>query len=302
MKNENPISENSRSVLKYWILATRPKTWIASFSPVFVGTSIASLQTFIPTIFICTLFFALFIQIGTNFANDYFDFLKGADTDERKGPLRAVQQGWISPLAMQKAIFIVFITAFFFAIPLMIKAGFWSFPITLASIACGILYTGGPKPLGYLGLGEILVFLFFGPIATCGTYFLQTNSLNTVICIASLAPGFLSCAILIANNLRDEETDKKANKNTLVVRFGALFGAIEYTFCLIAAACIPLTLLFFYNGPTNLIAASALFIIAKSYIQRAFDFQNPNGLPSLLPVSALFLGLYTFFFCLAYLW
>jgi len=297
MKNENLISQSSPNALKKWFLAARPKTWIASVSPVLIGAAMAN--TFLPFVFVCTLLFALLIQIGTNFANDYFDFMKGADTSARKGPPRAVQQGWISPIAMRNAAVAVFAAAFVIAIPLMLRAGFWSFPIALAAIAFGVLYTGGPKPLGYLGLGELLVFVFFGPIAVCGAYYLQTGSMHEAVAIASLAPGLLSCAILVANNLRDEETDRKANKNTLVVRLGPLFGAIEYTFCFVCAALVPLVLVFFYGGSYNLLAASAVFIAAKSYIQKAFA---GTELTSLLPVSALFLLLYTFFFCFAYVW
>lgn len=299
-KNGLPTSENSPSVPEKWLLATRPKTWIASLSPVCIGTALVGTKSISWTIFLLTALFSLAIQIGTNFANDYFDFIKGADTAERQGPKRAVQSGWISPASMRKATIAVFSAAFFIAIPLMVIAGLWSLLITAAAIAFGILYTGGAKPLGYLGFGEILVFVFFGPIATCGTYFLQTQTLHESILLASLAPGLLSCSLLIANNLRDENTDRTANKKTLIVRFGKIFGSLEYAFAVVIAIVVPLLLVIFYQAPFNLLSAFFLFPIAFHLIKKAFIFQEPKELLSLLQGSSLLLFFYTLLFCLAY--
>lgn len=288
MKNESPISQSSPSVLKAWILATRPKTWIASLAPVCIGASMA--PTLYWRVFILTALFSLLIQIGTNFANDLFDFLSGADTEERKGPKRAVQQGWITPESMKKATIFVFSAAFICAIPLMLIAGIWSLVITSLAITFGILYTGGPKPLGYLGLGEVLVFIFFGPIATCGTYFLQTGLVSSASLIASIAPGLFSCAILVANNLRDEETDRKANKKTLVVRFGKLFGQIEFAFCILLPFAVPIALLFF-DGPYNLLGPFFLFPLAIQIIKQGAS----------LPLSSLLFFFYTVLFVVSYI-
>ncbi len=163
--------------LKAFFLGARPRTWSASLSPVLIGACLAAREApiDIPILFL-TLLFSLLIQIGTNYANDYFDFVKNADTSARIGPKRAVQQGWVSPRAMLLAAILAFACAFLFAIPLMIAAGLWSFPIAALCILLGILYTGGPKPLGYLGLGELLVFFFFGPFASAGAYFQQTGA------------------------------------------------------------------------------------------------------------------------------
>jgi len=207
------------------------------------------------SIFLLTLLFSLSIQVGTNYANDYFDFVNGADTHLRNGPKRATQEGWVTPSSMLLATFLIFTFAILIAIPLMIIAGLWSLFLAAACVAFGILYTGGPKPLGYLGLGEALVFLFFGPIAACGAYFLQTGTVTLSTFIASLAPGFLSCSILIANNLRDEKSDRMANKRTLIVRFGRTFGSWEYTLTIVAAALIPTILVFFHEAPTHLLSA-----------------------------------------------
>jgi 1,4-dihydroxy-2-naphthoate polyprenyltransferase len=296
MKSVNPILPASPSALKSFILASRPKTWIASLSPVLIGSAMAPHLN--KSIFILTLFFSLFIQIGTNYANDYFDFINGADTALRNGPKRATQQGWISPKWMWIATLALFGFALLIAIPLMIAAGLWSLFLALSCVAFGILYTGGPKPLGYLGLGELLVFPFFGPIATCGTYFLQTGSVHIPVLIASLAPGFLSCSILIANNLRDEKSDRAANKRTLIVRFGRTFGTWEYLFSLLLAFSVPPILVLIYGAPASLLAASLVFLAAIPLIQKVFLFRDPLELISVLQSSALLLILYTLIFCI----
>lgn len=290
MKNAKPISSASPNALKSLFLASRPKTWIASLSPVLIGASLVSHLNVL--FFILTLLFSLFIQIGTNYANDYFDFINGADNHSRNGPKRATLEGWISPQAMLKASLFFFLAAFSIAIPLMLEAGLWSFFLAGACIAFGILYTGGPKPLGYLGLGELLVFPFFGPIATCGTYFLQTKTVTLPVFIASLAPGFFSCAILAANNLRDEKSDRAANKLTLIARFGKTFGAVEYTLCILFAALVPSLL-----GMNIFFSLIALITIPA--IKKVFSFRDPLELISVLQQTALFLFLYTFLFCLA---
>lgn len=302
MKKDAPISKNFPNVLERWFLASRPKTWIASLSPVFIGTALVPPKMISWRVFVLTALFSLLIQIGTNFANDYFDFIKGADTEKRVGPKRAVQSGWISPLSMRNAAAFVFGFSLLIAIPLMIEAGLWSLAVTLMAIAFGVLYTGGPKPLGYLGLGELLVFTFFGPVACLGAYFLQMHALNEAVLLASFAPGLLSCSLLIANNLRDEETDRLAKKKTLIVRFGHLFGCFEYTFSVAFPLLIPLILILFYQGPTNLLSGVFLFPIAISLSKKAFMGGGPKECIALLQGSSLLLFFYTLFFCLAYLW
>lgn len=298
MKNENPTLLASPSALKSYFLASRPKTWIASLSPVLIGTAMSS--KFDLQIFFLTLSFSLLIQIGTNFANDYFDFINGADSPQRVGPKRATQEGWITPSAMKLATCIVFAAALLAAFPLMIKAGIWSLFVAATCIALGVLYTGGPKPLGYMGLGEILVFIFFGPVATCGTYFLQTGIVTLPVFIASLAPGFLSCALLVANNLRDETSDRAANKRTLVARFGRKFGSWEFVVLIEAATAIPVILVIFFSAPFYLLAASLISPAASPWLKKAFDFQNPLELISVLQTTSLLLSIYTLLFCSAF--
>jgi 1,4-dihydroxy-2-naphthoate octaprenyltransferase len=294
IKKENPAMPASPSAPKVYFLAARPKTWIASVSPVLIGTFLAPHVTW--HIFFLTLLFSLFIQIGTNFANDYFDFINGADTHLRQGPKRATQEGWISPASMLRATVFIFIGALLIAIPLMIMAGFWSLILASACVAFGLLYTSGPKPLGYLGMGELLVFIFFGPVACCGSYFLQTGFIDMPVFLSSFAPALLSCSILITNNLRDERTDKLANKKTLIVRFGKYFGAVEYTLSIVVAALIPILLVAFYGFEPKLLITSSILLVAIPSIKKVFTFQNPLELIPVLQKSALLLFLYTALF------
>lgn len=296
-RNENPISLASPSVLKSFFLASRPKTWSASACPVFIGTAFAAKEGPIEGIvFILTLLFSLFIQIGANYANDYFDFLKGADTAARAGPKRAVQQGWISPQSMRSATGLVFILAVIVALPLLLASGLWSFLAAAICVLSGVLYTGGPKPLGYLGLGELLVFIFFGPVAVLGTYFLQRGEVNRTVCLASLGPGCLSTAILIVNNLRDAATDCIAKKKTIVVRFGAAFGRTLYMLTICIAALLPVFLV--GSVKTNAIfSASFILLLFAPWAQvLRSDYQ-----PALQRTSTALL-LYTLCFCWALLW
>ena len=294
-KSVNPITPASPSALKAYFLASRPKTWIAGVSPVFIGAAMGE-GIEIGT-FILTLLFSLCIQIGANYANDYFDFIKGADSHLRNGPKRATQEGWIAPSSMWLATFAAFGCALLVGIPLMIIAGLWSLLIAAGCIAFGVLYTGGPKPLGYLGLGEGLVAVFFGPVAVCGSYFLQTGSVNSAVLIASLAPGLLSCSILIANNLRDEKSDRAADKRTLIVRFGRTFGAWEYTLSIWLSGAIPFVLVFGCGKPLLLLSASLVLLVSLPSIPKVFSFRDPLELISVLQNSALVLFLYTALFC-----
>ncbi|MDE3046576.1 MAG: 1,4-dihydroxy-2-naphthoate octaprenyltransferase, partial [Verrucomicrobiota bacterium] len=272
-----PASPNALEALFF---AARPKTWIAGVSPVFIGAALASREgpLSIP-LFLCTLFFSLFIQIGTNYANDYYDHLNGVDHAGRQGPSRAVASGWLSPDAMRLAFIVFFAAAFFISLPLVLECGTWAFLFVFSSIAFGILYTGGPRPLGYCGLGEPLVLLYFGPIAILGTYFVQRHTLSWPLLFLSFAPGLLSTAVLIANNLRDEHTDRETGKNTLVVRFGRSFGRFEYTFSLLSAPLIALLCGFYLPLLTLPLAALLLY--------RVFTYYTPREILSLLPQTAL---------------
>ena len=215
----------------------------AAVGPVTIGAAMALGDGDINTvILIITLITAVLIQVGTNFANDYYDFVKGADTEHRVGPTRATQAGLLSPSLMKKAFIATFGLAVILGGVLVFRGRLPILIIGVVSILCGLLYTAGPFPLGYLGLGELFVLIFFGPVAVGGTYYLQRADINANVLIAGLAPGLIASAILAVNNLRDISTDKAAGKKTLIVRFGYNFGVAEYLFCIIVACLIPLYL------------------------------------------------------------
>lgn len=228
------------SRIQIWKLAVRPKTLPAAASPVVLGSALAfSTGEFDIGIALATLVAALLLQIGANLANDVFDFHRGVDTHDRLGPLRTTQAGLLEPNDVLRGMWITFGIASVLGIYLYFAAGWLVVLLGLSSILTAIVYTGGPFPLGYYGLGDLLVFIFFGPVAVCGTYFIQTNQINSSIWIASLTMGFLITAILVVNNLRDIETDRKTGKRTLAVRLGPQKTRIEYLICLAGAYLVP---------------------------------------------------------------
>jgi 1,4-dihydroxy-2-naphthoate octaprenyltransferase len=189
--------------------------------------------------FLFTFLTGLSIQIATNFANDYFDFLKGADTAARKGPRRVTQAGLVSLPTMKRAVFIAFAFAAVCSLYLAYQAGPVILLLALLYILLSLAYTAGPFPLAYLGLGDLFVLFFYGAGATLITYYLQTHIVSLDAAILGLSPGLISTAILTVNNLRDVDEDRKSNKKTVCVRFGERFGRIEYTVCWIAGCSIP---------------------------------------------------------------
>ncbi len=225
---------------KIWVDALRPKTLPAAAAPVLIGAAIAYSDGAIqPMVLAATFIAALLIQIGTNLANDYYDHFKGADTEQRLGPVRATGAGLVKPSQMKAAFVIAFALAATAGLYLVYKGGLPILIIGVASIACGVLYTAGPFALGYTGMADVFVLVFFGPVAVGGTYYLQTGAINSAVIIAGLAPGLLSTAILTVNNFRDIETDKQAGKKTLAVRFGSNFAIYEYIFCVILGCVVP---------------------------------------------------------------
>ena len=231
-----------------WLLASRPKTLWAAFVPVLIGTAMAYGDDRAHWIAAaCALFGSLAIQVGTNFVNDYSDFAKGADSSERKGPVRVTQSGLLTANEVKAGAATAFVLATVAGVFLIVRGGWPVLTIGALSIATGYLYTGGPRPLGYLGLGDILVLIFFGPVAVVGTYYVQALDVNWIVFIAGLAPGLLSVALLSVNNLRDIEEDAAAGKRTLAVRFGARFARWEYVLCILGAVSIP-AVLFLVTG------------------------------------------------------
>ena len=227
--------------LRAWLLAARVPTLSAAVVPVLAGTAAAVADgRFRLLPFVASLAAAVLIQVGTNFANDYFDVHKGADTSERLGPVRVTQSGLLSPEAVRNAIILTFSLAVLIGLYLVAVGGWPIFVIGLLSIAAGVLYTGGPWPLGYHGLGDLFVFVFFGVIALTGTYYLHTGTVTLAALGSSIPVGCLVTAILVVNNLRDINTDRAAGKRTLAVRIGARATRLQYLLLLAVAYLTPL--------------------------------------------------------------
>ena len=223
------MKENSK--FHSWLLASRPKTLLASVVPVMVGTALAiNVDKFNPLVTLVALVCSLLIQIGTNFTNDLYDFYKGADTVSRKGPVRVLAAGLISVKEMKTGIIIAFLSAFILGLYLVYIGGIIILAIGVLSILAGIAYTAGPYPLAYKGLGDIFVFMFFGLIGTMGTFYLQANELSLPAFLSSIPVGSLITNILVVNNYRDIETDRIAGKNTLAVKLGKTFTQYQFIF------------------------------------------------------------------------
>jgi 1,4-dihydroxy-2-naphthoate octaprenyltransferase len=223
-----------------WLMAARPKTLAAAIVPVLVGTAVAVAEgSFAAPQALAALVGASLIQIGTNFANDYFDHQKGADNDDRLGPTRVVQAGLISAHAVKQATTLTFGLAAAVGVYLIWVGGWPILLIGVASILSGLAYTGGPYPLGYNGLGDVFVFVFFGLVAVTGTYYVQALTWSTSALIASVPIGLLSTAILVVNNYRDVDTDRAAGKKTLAVRLGRPATRLQYALLIVGAYVVP---------------------------------------------------------------
>ena len=202
-------------------MAARPRTLPAAVAPVLVGTSLAATEgTFKILTFLAALIGALFIQVGTNLSNDYSDARRGADTEDRLGPVRVTAGGLVPPRQVLIATYVAFGVAVLAGCYLIATAGWELLLVGAASILAGVLYTGGPRPYGYEGLGEVFVFLFFGVVAVAGSYFAQVEDLEWEALVLAVPVGLLASAILVVNNVRDLETDRRAGKRTLAVRLG----------------------------------------------------------------------------------
>lgn len=250
--------EKKKSLLKSWVEAARPKTLPASLSPVLLACVLAWCEgafRWIPAVLCFGV--ALLAQIASNFANDYFDFKKGADKDDRLGPERAVAQGWISPKAMLRATFLTLGLACVCGCMLLFFAGWELIPVGVAIALCVLAYSAGPFPLAYNGLGDVCVVLFYGIIPVCFTYYVQASSFSLLSFILSISLGLLSTNILVVNNYRDYVQDKAARKRTTVVLFGRGFARAFYLVNGIVAFLLAIPLLF--EAPIWLIVLFAAF-------------------------------------------
>lgn len=229
--------------VRRWVMAVRPATLPAAVTPVLVGTASAYAVGGLrwgPAL--AALLGALLLQVGANLANDLFDYEKGADTEERLGPTRVVQAGLLSAAAVRRATAATFFLAFLVGLYLVWVAGWIIVAIGLLSIAAAVAYTGGPYPLGYNGLGDVAVFIFFGLVAVCGTAYVQAGYVPPLAWAAAVPVGTLVTAILVVNNIRDIPTDRAAGKRTLAVRLGRRAVIAEYGLLMAAAYAMPLVL------------------------------------------------------------
>jgi len=285
-----------------WILASRPKTLWAAISPVIIGTAMAygEGKAHFLSAGLAGLS-AIFIQIGTNFANDYFDFFKGADQEGRLGPTRVTQAGLVKPETMKIATILVFSMAVLCGVFLMWRGGWPIITIGALSILFGILYTAGPYPLGYNGLGDIFVLVFFGIVAVGGTYYVQTLEINYLVLLAGLSPGLFSMAILTVNNLRDVKTDLKAGKLTLAVRFGENFARWEYLASVLIACIVPIVLFFVTSSHLYALAASLVFVAAIPSIKTVFEKKSGEIFNHVLATTGKLLLIYSILFSLGWI-
>ena len=232
--------------MKLWLVAARPRTLPAAIAPVLVGTALAIAEgTFRALAFVCALIGSIFIQIGTNLANDYSDARRGADTEDRLGPVRVTAGGLMPPRTVLLGVYVAFGIAVLAGVYLIATTSWVLLLVGLASIAAGVLYTGGPRPYGYEGLGELFVFLFFGVVAVVGSYYVQTKGLRWEAFVASVPVGLLAAAILLVNNIRDADTDRRAGKRTLAVRLGRDGARALFVGCVVLAyLTVPLLAIF----------------------------------------------------------
>ena len=284
-----------------WVSAARPKTLWAAVAPVLIGTAMAyeANSGHWPSA-LAALLGAVLIQIGTNFANDYFDFKKGADQYERLGPTRATQAGLVTPRTMKAAAVVTFSLAILVGIYLVWRGGWPIIVIGLLSIFFGVLYTAGPYPLGYYGLGDVFVLIFFGPVAVGGTYYVQALSINEMVLLAGLSPGLFSVAILTVNNLRDIRSDSLAGKNTLAVRFGQTFARMEYLLSVLIASFLPVIFYIATQKHHYAIATVLVPIAAIPSIRSVFGKAEGRALNNVLAATGKLLLLYSVVFSIGW--
>ena len=227
--------------MRIWLMAARLRTLPAAIAPVLVGTALAYTleDVFRPGAFVAAMLGSILIQVGTNLSNDYSDARRGADAEDRLGPVRVTAGGLVPPKQVLMATYVTFGLAALCGVYLVAVAGIELLFVGIASIAAGVLYTGGPRPYGYEGLGEVFVFLFFGIVAVAGSTFAQTKSWPWEAFALAVPVGLLAAAILVVNNVRDIDSDRRAGKKTLAVRLGrnggrAMYGAMIYGSYLIA--------------------------------------------------------------------
>jgi len=285
-ESENPTRMGT------WIAAARPRTLPAAVAPVVVGSALAAHDhRFDPAAACLCLGFALLVQVGTNFANDYYDFVNGADTAARVGPRRAVASGLVAPREMWRAMAGVFSAAIAVGLGLIHWGGPWMLAVGGASVLSGLAYTGGPWPLGYHGFGDLFVFVFFGLVAVGVTYYVQAGHLTADGALAGAALGALSTNILLVNNYRDMDTDAVAGKRTLVVRLGRGFARAQFAASLGLALAVPFLLWAAGRGPWCLLPVLTA-PLAWSHMRRLGAGRTPADYVALLGDTGRLVAVY----------
>lgn len=292
---------NRISKIESWLLASRPKTLPAAVMPVFVGTAIAINDgVFFAPASIVALICSVLIQVGTNFINDLYDYLKGSDKKERLGPTRVLASGLISVNEMKIGIAIVFGSAFLLGLYLVYLSDWVIFIIGILSFIAGYAYTAGPYPLAYNGLGDIFVFIFFGFVGTIGTYYIQTLEITPFVFWSSIPVGALITNILVVNNYRDIDEDKVAGKRTLAVMYGGRFAKMQYLIFMIISYAILLVVYFTFKQSLFVFLPLLTLPIAIKLIKMIFNATGKE-LNETLALTAKLSALYGLLFAVGIL-
>lgn len=285
-----------------WLLAARPRTFSAAIAPVAMGGALAYGEGgFHLLIFSGALMGAIFIQAGTNFANDYFDDEKGADGADRLGPKRALQKGLVNKHQMMAAILFAFGSAALVGIFLGLRGGWPIWAIGISGILLGVGYTYGRYALAYTGLADVFAFAYFGPLAVWGTYYVQTLRWDAYPLVAGIAPGMLAVALLSVNNLRDVEEDRGSDKKTLTVRFGRRFSQLEYVIALVITGLIPFILHQLLGSHRSVVLSSFVIIAAYPLMRGVWNNEDPKELNNILAGTGKVMILFAAIFCFGWL-
>jgi 1,4-dihydroxy-2-naphthoate polyprenyltransferase len=276
-----------------WVLAARPKTLSAAVAPVLVGSGLAAQHGELAVLpAAAALLASVLIQIGTNLANDYYDFVRGGDTHERVGPLRVTQAGLLPSATVRLGMILVLAAAIVPGAYLVSVGGWPILGIGLVSLACAVLYTGGPFPLAYHGLGDAFVFVFFGLVAVGGTYYVQAGTWPPDALLAGAALGALTTALLVVNNLRDIDTDAAAGKRTLAVRLGRAGTQAEYDLLLLVALLVPPVGVARFGWPPAALVALFVAPLCWGPWRTVMRHQHPRELIAALGGTARVVSLY----------
>lgn len=283
------------------MIASRPKTLAASLAPVLVGTAMAvEAGVAHPLAAGFTFLSAALIQVGVNYHNDYTDYLQGADTEDRRGPLRVTQAGLVDPSTMRRATIAVFSAAVAAGAYLIYRGGWPILAIGATAIGTAVWYTAGPYSLAALGLADLAVFVFFGPVAVAGTYYVQALVCPVEVLVAGIGPGLFSVGILLVNNIRDLPDDQSAGKRTLVVRFGRIFGVGLYGICVLTAALLPTGLALWMDAHYGLLGTLMLLPFAIRATSTLARTEDPERLNPLLATTGQLLALWAVLFSIGW--